>query len=133
MADIRVACTGSTAIKGSAITQASEAATKTSPTAKTDPLVINATLTSWLRWHWPHRLSQEVKASIDGRLIKRASSLASRAAFGRLFLFATYICHADPRRSKRQASNTGRARNSDLDATGVGLEAASRSVSGATA
>jgi hypothetical protein len=37
IADIRMACAASTAIKGSAITQASEAATKTSPMAKTDP------------------------------------------------------------------------------------------------
>jgi len=36
IADIRMACAASTAIKGSAITQASEAATKTSPMAKTD-------------------------------------------------------------------------------------------------
>src|SRR5713101_3872558 len=37
IADIRMACAGSTAIKGSATTQDSEAATKTSPMAKTDP------------------------------------------------------------------------------------------------
>jgi hypothetical protein len=37
IAGIRMACAASTAIKGSAITQASEAATETSPMAKTDP------------------------------------------------------------------------------------------------
>jgi hypothetical protein len=36
IADIRMACAASTAIKGSAITQASAAATKTSPMVKTD-------------------------------------------------------------------------------------------------
>jgi len=36
-ADIRMAYAASTAIKGQAITQAPEAATKTSPMAKTDP------------------------------------------------------------------------------------------------
>ena len=43
IADIRMACAASTAIKGSAITQASEAATKTSPMAKTDPSFLMAT------------------------------------------------------------------------------------------
>src|SRR3979411_3522992 len=38
--NIRMACAGSTAIKGSATTPASEAVTKTSPMVKTDPSVI---------------------------------------------------------------------------------------------
>jgi hypothetical protein len=50
IADIRMACAGSTAIKGSATTQASEAATKTSPMAKTDPLVIERHPRFWY-WH----------------------------------------------------------------------------------
>ena len=51
IADIPMACAGSTAIKGSATTQASEAATKIGPMDKTDPLVIERYPHFWF-WHF---------------------------------------------------------------------------------
>ncbi len=63
IADIRMACAASTAFKGLAITQALEAATKTSPMAKTDP------------W-WPNDIRRLVLAHLYGPAVCCKSDMA---------------------------------------------------------